>query len=141
MEKFKYGPLVWNSGGDNDDEGNYYWAGKPPVSYDSMKVPVDIDGRQCLPMDCPFHPHYSFSEKVISKIDPKVSYPSSFSDYQDWLDKNFIVFEEGTIKRDIIKKIIATTAKQYEGSEVSKKIRLIVAEIEAHYGKTFIEKE
>ena len=20
MEKFKYGPLVWNSGGDNDDE-------------------------------------------------------------------------------------------------------------------------
>ena len=141
MEKFKYGPLVWNSGSDDDDEGNYYWGGQPPVGYDSMNVPVDIDGRQCLPMDCPFHPHHRFSDEIRSRVDSSVTYPNSFKDYEEWLEKNFIVFDENPVKRNIMMKVIQQASKNNNGqTNMHKLIRLIINEIENHYGKPFTEK-
>ena len=38
MTKFKYGPLVWNHIEDEDDSGNYWWPGLPPVSYDDTEI-------------------------------------------------------------------------------------------------------
>ena len=54
MEKFKYGPIIYNCVDEEDDSGNYYWAGEPPVAYDQWGVPVDRHGKQTLPLDCPF---------------------------------------------------------------------------------------
>ena len=49
MEKYKYGPLVYNTTTDEDDSGNFYWNGMPPVGYDSMKIPIDPNGNSaCL---------------------------------------------------------------------------------------------
>ena len=33
-EKFRYGPLVYNCFGEEDDSGNYWWPGNPPVAYE-----------------------------------------------------------------------------------------------------------
>ena len=143
-EKFKYGPLIWNSSGDEDDDGNYYWAGMPPVAYDAMEIPVDMEGRQCLPNDCPFHPHYEFKETRSSKYDAYVQLPLSFKEYKDWLEKNFIVFDEKPVKKDIIKKMVAQLAKannngQLGGGEhdLQKMARLIVKELEEVFGTPF----
>jgi len=141
MEKFKYGPLVWNLGGDDDDEGNYYWGGQPPVAYDSMKVPVDLDGRQCLPIDCPFHPHHVFKNTIESRHDRTVRFPSSFQEYEEWLDKNFIVFDENPVKRNIMMKVIEQASKNSNDlTDLHKLIRLIINEIENHFGKPFTDK-
>ena len=140
-EKFKYGPLVWNCIGQDgeDDAGNYYWPGNPPVTYDEMGLPVDKDGRQCLPMDCPFHPTYLFKDYITSRFGCK--FPASFKDYEDWLDKNYIVFDETAVKRDIVMKIIAQCAKNTDAANVYKMVRLNLKEAETHYGKSFIKKK
>ena len=56
MEKFKYGPLIWNSANEDDESGNYFWNGKPPVDYDREGIPLHDEGMQCLPIDSPDHP-------------------------------------------------------------------------------------
>jgi len=38
MEIYKYGPLVYNTPDSEEDTGNYYWSGSPPVGYDSARV-------------------------------------------------------------------------------------------------------
>ena len=143
-EKFKYGPLIWNSSGDEDDDGNYYWAGMPPVAYDAMEIPVDMEGRQCLPMTCPFHPHYEFKDKQTSKYDPTVQLPLTFKEYKDWLEKNFIVFDEKPVKKDIVKKVVSQLAKanastQMGGGEydLQKMARLVIKELEEIFGTSF----
>ena len=138
-EKFKYGPLVWNCIGDENEEGNYYWPGNPPVAYDEMGLPVDKDGRQCLPMDCPFHPHYYFKDFITST--DGIKFPVSFKDYEEWLEKNFIVFDKTTVKRDIVMKIIAQCAKNTDAANVYKMVRLNIKEVEAHYGESFTKKK
>jgi hypothetical protein len=140
-EKFKYGPLVWNCIGQDgeDDEGNYYWPGNPPVAYDEMGLPVDKDGRQCLPIDCPFHPHYSFKDFITSKYGTK--FPTSFKDYEEWLDKNFIVFDKTTVKRNIITKIITQVVASTEADNVYKMVRLNIKEVEDQYGESFTKKK
>ena len=44
MEKFKYGPLLWNHVDDEDDSGNYWWSGMAPVNYAETGIPVDEKG-------------------------------------------------------------------------------------------------
>ena len=64
MEQYKYGPLVYNTANSDDDSGNYYWSGEPPVGYDNEKIPVDSRGFQCLDaVQCPLHPGYTVTEE------------------------------------------------------------------------------
>jgi len=64
MEQFKYGPIVYNTSDTDDDSGNYYWAGEPPVGYDSTGLPIDSRGFQCLDaVQCPLHPSYQVTEE------------------------------------------------------------------------------
>jgi hypothetical protein len=140
-EKFKYGPLIWNCVGRDveDDENNYYWPGSPPVAYDEMGLPVDKDGRQCLPLDCPFHPHHSFKDFITSKYG--ATFPASFKDYEDWLDKNFIVFDKATVKRNIVTKIITQVVGKTDAANVYKAVHLTIKEVETHYGESFTKKK
>jgi hypothetical protein len=47
--KYRYGPLIWNCTTDEDESGNYFWPGLPPVGYDKIGIPIDDRGYQCLP--------------------------------------------------------------------------------------------
>ena len=38
--KYSYGPLIYNTTADEDDSGNFYWNGMPPVGYDDMDIPT-----------------------------------------------------------------------------------------------------
>jgi len=134
-KNFKYGPLVWTCFEDENEEGNYYWPGSPPVAYDEMGLPVDKNGRQCLPMDCPFHPHYSFKDFIITT--DGIKFPVSFKDYEEWLEKNFIVFDKTTAKRNIVTKIITQVVSTTDAANVYKAVRLAIKEVEAHYGESF----
>ena len=58
MEKYRYGPLIFVTKGMDEEEGNYFWAGDPPVGYDETGVPVDKNGFQCVDIQCPLHPGY-----------------------------------------------------------------------------------
>jgi len=138
-EKFKYGPLVYNCIGDENEEGNYYWPGHPPVAYDELGVPVDKDGRQCLPLDCPFHPHYFYTDTITSKYG--IKFPASFKDYEEWLDKNYIVFDEAAVRRNIITKIITQVVVKTDAANVYKMVHLNIREVETHYGKSFTKKK
>ena len=104
MAKFKFGPITYNCVDEEDDSGNYYWAGEPPVSYDRWGIPVDRHGKQTLPLDCPFHPFHKFESVVKSKVIPHISIPASTKCYFDWCDENFVVPDEILFKKDICKK-------------------------------------
>ena len=92
MEKYRYGPLIYNSTTDEDDSGNFYWNGMPPVGYDSMGIPIDPNGNQCLPFDCPLHPNHS----------PKYTEYNNFlgadlptvEAFSEWFEDNFIRVDE-----------------------------------------------
>ena len=101
IEKFKYGPLVWNHVDENDDSGNYWWPGIAPVDYDQMGIPVDAKGLQCLPMSCPLHPSYEFKYSVFNN-QIKDHLPT-FEEWKDWFDENFINITETRIKREILR--------------------------------------
>jgi len=104
MEKFKYGPITYNCVDEEDDSGNYYWAGEPPVAYDQWGVPVDRHGKQTLPLDCPFHPFYTYGSVRKSKVVSHINIPTSTKCYFDWCDENFVVPNELAFKKDICKK-------------------------------------
>ena len=44
-EKFRYGPLVFNSFGEEDDSGNYWWPGNPPVAYEAASGALSYTSR------------------------------------------------------------------------------------------------
>ena len=81
-EKFKYGPLVYNCFGEDDDSGNYWWAGAPPVAYEEpsgpFRMPVDEYGNQCLPGNCILHPNCSIDEWESFELFPVPSLPVFF---------------------------------------------------------------
>jgi len=138
-EKFKYGPLIYNCIGDENEEGNYYWPGHPPVAYDDTGVPIDRDGKQCLPLDCPFHPHYVFRDTITSKYG--IKFPASFKDYKEWLSNNFLVFDELAVKRNIITKIITQVIVKTDAANVYKMVHLNIKVVENHYGESFTKKK
>jgi len=102
-EKFRYGPLVYNSFGEADDTGNYWWPGNPPVAYEaesgSFRIPVDAEGNQCLPGDCILHPNCRV-EKWESFELFKVP---SLTWCREWFDDNFLVVSDYQISRYIIR--------------------------------------
>ena len=102
-EKFKYGPLVYNCFGEEDDSGNYWWAGNPPVAYEEpsgpYRIPVDENGNQCLPGDCILHPNCRVEEWEsfeLCKI-PSLSWCKS------WFDENFLVVSDYAVCKYIFR--------------------------------------
>tara|TARA_Y100000389_G_scaffold165312_1_gene169450 strand:- start:182 stop:601 length:420 start_codon:yes stop_codon:yes gene_type:complete len=103
MPKFKYGPLVWNSINDEDESGNYFWNGKPPVDYDSDGIPIDDDGMQCLPIASPVHPSWT-AESVQQEYNDFLGFEiPSISSTREWFDDNFLVANERQCKKYIIR--------------------------------------
>ena len=100
-EKFKYGPLIWNHVDDEDDSGNYWWSGLPPVSYDDAGIPVDEKGLQCLPMSSPVHPSYNIKHSVFNL--PLQDHLPSVDEWKDWFEEHFIIIDEARIKREMLK--------------------------------------
>lgn len=95
MEKYRYGPLVWNTLVDEDDSGNFYWNGLPPVGYDQDGIPVDKLGKQCLPGVCPLHPDYKPSETEYNEV-LKAEIPT-FDSVKAWFDDQYIIVEDRDI--------------------------------------------
>ena len=92
MEKYKYGPLVYNTTTDEDDSGNFYWNGMPPVGYDSMKIPVDPNCNQCLSFECPLHPNHTPKNFEYNEwLEDELPTVEAFS---EWFEDNFINVEE-----------------------------------------------
>lgn len=101
MEKYSYGPLIYNTVDDDDDSGNFYWSGFPPVAYDSDGIPIDKNGNQCLPLECPLHPGYKPKEFVFSEIlQDKLP---SLEEYKEWFKENFLEATDRQIYRYILK--------------------------------------
>ena len=89
MEKFKYGPLVFNTTHpDDDDSGNYYWGGLVPVGYDKQGIPVDEHGYQCLDISSPLHPGYTPPQTEYNEILEAVL-PAA-SEVKIWFNDNFL---------------------------------------------------
>lgn len=103
-EKFTYGPLVYNYFGEEDDSGNYWWPGNPPVAYEEptgvYRIPVDRDGNQCLPGDCILHPNCRVEQwddhDVLGQI-PSLAW------CQEWFDDNFLIISDWTICKYIVR--------------------------------------
>ena len=88
MEKYSYGPLIYNTTADEDDSGNFYWNGMPPVGYDDMGIPIDPNGNQCLPFECPLHPNHSPSAVEYNNwLEDELP---TWKSFEEWFDDNFI---------------------------------------------------
>ena len=103
MEKFKFGPLIWNSANEDDESGNYYWNGSPPVDYDELGIPVDEDGMQCLPIQSPVHPSWTGSKENFEYNEFLGFKIPSVESTKEWFDDNFLVISEKQSKKYIIK--------------------------------------
>lgn len=89
MEKYKYGPLVFNTvDTDDDDSGNFYWGGLVPVGYDELGIPIDHRGFQCLDLSCPLHP--SFVPQQTEKNHVLETYLPVPELVKDWFTDNFL---------------------------------------------------
>ena len=102
-EKFTYGPLIYNCFGEDDDSGNYWWAGNPPVAYEQesgpFRIPVDADGNQCLPGESILHPNCRV--EVFEEIED-FSFPS-LAWCREWFEDNFLEVDDALICRYILR--------------------------------------
>ena len=102
-EKFRYGPLIYNSFGEADDTGNYWWPGNPPVAYEQesgpFRIPVDAEGSQCLPGECILHPNCRVEEWESFEL---FKVPS-LTWCREWFEDNFLVVTDYQICRYIIR--------------------------------------
>jgi hypothetical protein len=103
-EKFRYGPLVYNCFGDEDDSGNYWWAGNPPVAYEEptgvYRIPIDADGNQCLPGECILHPNCRVEEWTEHSILGSIP---SLEWCRSWFEDNFLIIDDYTVCRYIVR--------------------------------------
>ena len=103
MEKFKYGPLIWNCINEDDESGNYFWNGKPPVGYDRLGIPIDEAGMQCLSIRSPVHPTWQADHKRF-EFNEYMSQPiPSVQQVKEWFDDNFLIVTPKQCKKYIIK--------------------------------------
>ena len=91
MEQYKYGPLVYNTSESDNESGNYYWNGLAPVGYDSVGVPLDSKGYQCLDaQQCPIHPSYIVDDSDLEYNEfLGVSIPT-LSSFKEWFSDQFL---------------------------------------------------
>jgi len=101
MKKYKYGPLIYNTTADDDDSGNFYWNGMPPVGYDEMGIPIDPNGNQCLPFECPLHPNHSPTNfKYNEWLEDELP---TWESFEEWFDDNFLIVSDKQCKKYIIR--------------------------------------
>lgn len=102
-EKFRYGPLVYNHFADEDDSGNYWWPGTPPVAYEEpsgiYKIPIDANGNQCLPGECILHPNCRVEE--WETFEPFQVPSLSWS--RAWFEDNFLIISDYDVCRYILR--------------------------------------
>ena len=102
-EKFRYGPLVFNSFGEEDDSGNYWWPGNPPVAYEQptgvYRIPVDSNGNQCLPGECILHPNCRVEEWESFEL---FKIPS-LVECRTWFEENFLIVSDYDLCRYILR--------------------------------------
>lgn len=103
MEKFKYGLLIWNSVNEDDESGNYFWNGKPPVGYDDDGIPIDQEGMQCLPIESPVHPSWESDKNQLEYNDFLEFEIPSISSTREWFSDNFLVVSDRQCKKYIIR--------------------------------------
>lgn len=103
-EKFRYGPLVYNCFGEEDDSGNYWWAGRPVVGYEQpegiWKIPVDALGNQCLPGECILHPNCRVEEWITHKDLGQVP---DLEWCRSWFEENFLIINDWDICKYILR--------------------------------------
>ncbi len=103
-EKFRYGPLVYNCFGEEDDSGNYWWPGNPPVAYEQpegvWKIPIDAQGNQCLPGECILHPCCRVEEWTTHSVLDKIP---SLDWCREWFEENFLVIQDHQVCRYILR--------------------------------------
>ena len=101
MNKFKYGPLVYITVEDTDEEGNFYWGGKPPIGYDELGIPIDSDGMQCLSVSSPLHPNYKPKNSIYNKnINDNLP---SIEEVKIWFDDLFLIVSDYQVKKYILR--------------------------------------
>lgn len=98
---FTYGPLVYITSTDDEQSGNYYWPGTPPVGYDDIGIPIDADGNQCLPGESILHLNHVPTETEYCEV-IKDDLPTIASCRQ-WFDDNFLVVTDWQICKWIFK--------------------------------------
>ena len=101
MEKYRYGPLIFVTQGMDEEEGNYYWNGSPPVGYDADGIPIDKNGLQCLDILCPLHPGYVPTETEYNNIIQ--SDLPTLASFRQWFDDNFLIVNDRQLKKYIFK--------------------------------------
>lgn len=106
MQKFRYGPLIWNCVNEEDESGNYFWNGKPPVDYDGAGIPIDEDGNQCLPIECPIHPGFVPKRERCKWNEAIQNYVPEIEYYREWFEDNFLVIADLQIKKYILKWVV-----------------------------------
>ena len=99
--KYRYGPLVWNCTTDEDESGNYFWPGLPPVGYDEIGIPIDDRGYQCLPNVSIINPGYVPTETTFHDL-INDSLPTIRS-ASTWFDENFLITTPRQVGRFIIR--------------------------------------
>ena len=103
MEKFKYGSLIWNCVNEDDESGNYFWNGNPPVAYDDDGIPVDEEGMQCLPVQSPVHPSWAGDNATFEYNDFLEFKIPTIDSTSDWFNDNFLVITDRQCKKYIIR--------------------------------------
>ena len=103
MEKFKYGPLIWNCFTEDDESGNYYWNGSPPVGYDDDGIPIDQEGMQCLPIESPVHPCWRGDKEKLEYNSFLGFNIPSIDSTREWFDANFLIVSDKQCKKYIIR--------------------------------------
>jgi len=110
-EKYVYGPLIYNYFGEDDDSGNYWWSGSPPVGYEQesgmWRIPVDKYGNQCLDGESILHPNCRVEEfeynEVFEADLPKLEW------CRKWFDENFLIVTDKLLVKYIFRWHIMNT--------------------------------
>lgn len=99
--KYKYGPLVYITVNDTDEDGNFYWGGSPPVGYDDLGIPTDSNGDQCLPVACPLHPHHIPIKVVFNSILNDTI--ADYKEFKSWFDEHFLIVTDHQLKKYVLR--------------------------------------
>ena len=128
-EKFRYGPLVYNCFGEEDDSGNYWWSGSPPVAYEQpsgvYRIPVDAMGNQCLPGECILHPNCRVEEWESFEL---FKIPS-LSWCKDWFEENFLIVSDYDVCRYILRWCSYNYGDAFYQWKINKTIDEMIGEI------------
>jgi len=105
MEKYKYGPLIYITTDSEDDDGNFYWSGNPPVGYDKDNIPIDKNGYQCLPLTSVIHPDYKPKSETLVHNHNIDQHIPTFDSFKSWFDDNFLIIPDRDVYFYIVRHV------------------------------------